>query len=330
MDWEFLKGKTVLVTGGTGSFGQRFVDRLIKLNVCKKIIIFSRDEFKQHQMQQRLLKEGLFNSKVLRFFLGDIRDLSRLQRAFSGVDIVVHAAALKQVPALEYNPLEAIKTNVNGTQNVIDAALDADVKKAVFVSTDKAVNPVNLYGGTKFCAEKLWIAANAYCPRSTEYRAFSVVRYGNVIGSRGSIVEVLDEQKKTGVVTLTDDKMTRFWMTVDQSVDLVLYALRAMTGGEIFIPKLPAMKLPDLISAIAPDCQVKVMGIRPGEKLHEMLLTDDEVRRARDAGEYYIVEPNHDWWNGAHLKDMPRLPANFVYASDKMKFLSKEDFLRFI
>ena len=325
MDWEFLKGKTVLVTGGTGSFGQKFVERLLQLGVCKKIIIFSRDEFKQHQMQQKLT-----NSKLLRFFLGDVRDLSRLQRAFSGVDIVVHAAALKQVPALEYNPLEAIKTNIGGTQNVIDAALDADVKKVLLVSTDKAVNPVNLYGGTKFCAEKLWIAANAYCPRNTEYRAFSVVRYGNVIGSRGSIVEVLDEQKKTGVVTLTDEKMTRFWMTVDQSVDLVLCALNMMKGGEIFIPKLPAMKLPDLISAIAPDCQVKIIGIRPGEKLHEMLMTDDEVRRAKDAGEYYVIEPDHNWWDGSHLKNMPRLPDNFVYASDKMEFLNKKDFLKFI
>ena len=231
---------------------------------------------------------------------------------------------------MEYNPLEAIKTNVNGAQNVIDAALDADVKKVLFVSTDKAVNPVNLYGGTKFCAEKLWIAANAYCPRNVEYRAFSIVRYGNVIGSRGSIVEVLDEQKKTGVVTLTDEKMTRFWMTVDQSVDLVLCALNMMKGGEIFIPKLPAMKLPDLISAIAPDCQVKIIGIRPGEKLHEMLMTDDEVRRAKDAGEYYVIEPDHNWWSGSHLKNMPRLPDNFVYASDKMEFLNKKDFLKFI
>lgn len=312
------------MTGGTGSFGQKFVDRLIQLNVCKKIIIFSRDEFKQHQMRQK------FDNQLIRFFLGDVRDLSRLQRAFSGVDIVVHAAALKQVPALEYNPLEAIKTNVNGTQNVIDAALDADVKKALFVSTDKAVNPVNLYGGTKFCAEKLWVAANAYCPKTDKHRAFSVVRYGNVIGSRGSIVEILNEQKKTGTVTLTDEKMTRFWMTIEQSVDLVLYALRMMNGGETFIPKLPAMKLPDLILAIAPDCQVKIIGIRPGEKLHEMLLADNEVRRTKDGGEYFIVEPSHDWWDGLHLKDMPYLSNDFVYASDKMKFLSKKDFLKFI
>ena len=327
---DFLKGKTVLVTGGTGSFGQKFVDRLIQLNVCKKIIIFSRDEFKQHQMQQRLIKQGLFNPILLRFFLGDVRDLSRLQRAFAGVDIVIHAAALKQVPALEFNPLEAIKTNIGGTQNAIDAALDAGISKVLLISTDKAVNPINLYGGTKFCAEKLLIAANAYCPESEKHRAFSAVRYGNVIGSRGSIVEILNEQKKTGVVTLTDEKMTRFWITIDQSVDLVLYALREMSGGEIFIPKLPAMKLPDLISAIAPKCQMKVVGIRPGEKLHEMLMTEDEVRRARDAGEYYIIEPNHNWWNGSYLKDFPRLPENFVYASDKTEFLDKKDFLKFI
>ena len=330
MDLDFLKEKTVLVTGGTGSFGQKFVDRLIQLGVCKKIIIFSRDEFKQHQMQQELLKRGLLNPKLLRFFLGDIRDLSRLQRAFSGVDIVVHAAALKQVPALEYNPLEAIKTNVLGTQNVIDAALDTGVKKVLLISTDKAASPINLYGATKLCAEKLLIAANAYRQVKESSTAFSVVRYGNVIGSRGSIVEVLNEQKKSGIVTLTDEKMTRFFMTVDQSVDLVLYALRMMKGEDIFIPKLPAMKLPDLISAIAPDCKIKIVGMRPGEKLHEILLNDDEVKRTRDTGEYYIVEPSRDWWNGANLKDFPYLPDDFVYASNNVRILSKEDFLKLI
>lgn len=325
MDTEFLKGKTVLVTGGTGSFGQKFVERLFNLGICKKIIILSRDEFKQHQMQQKFV-----SPKLMRFFLGDIRDLSRLQRAFLGVDIVVHAAALKQVPALEYNPLEAVKTNVLGTQNVIDAALDAGVKKVLLISTDKAVNPVNLYGATKLCAEKLLIAANAYRPVKETSTAFSVVRYGNVLGSRGSIVEVLNEQKKNCVVTLTDEKMTRFFMTVDQSVDLVLYALRMMRGEDVFIPKLPAMKLPDLISAIAPGCEVKVVGIRPGEKLHEILLNDDEVKRTRDAGKYYIVEPSKDWWNGAHLKDYPYLPEDFVYASNNVKVIGKEEFLKLV
>lgn len=327
MDLDFLKGKTVLVTGGTGSFGQKFISHLLELGVCKKIIVFSRDEFKQHIMQQQL---GNPENK-LRFFLGDVRDLSRLQRAFSGVDIVVHAAALKQVPALEYNPLEAIKTNITGTQNVIDAALDADVKKVLLISTDKAVNPVNLYGGTKLCAEKLWIAANAYRP-DKELMAFSVVRYGNVIGSRGSIVESLNNQKKTGVVTLTDERMTRFLITLEQSINLVFGALQTMKGEEIFVPKLSAIKLPDLISAIAPDCKVKTIGIRPGEKLHEMLLSDEEVERTRDIEECYIVEPEHNWWNNSHLKDFPYLSKNFIYASnsDNVKILSREDFLNFV
>lgn len=325
MNLDFLKGKTVLVTGGTGSFGQNFIERLFNLGVCKKIIVFSRDEFKQHQMQQKFV-----NPKLMRFFLGDVRDLSRLERAFSGVDIVVHAAALKQVPALEYNPLEAVKTNVLGTQNVIDAALDAGVRKVLLISTDKAVNPINLYGATKLCAEKLWIAANAYRSIKESSTAFSVVRYGNVIGSRGSVVEILKEQQKTGLAILTDAKMTRFFMTIDQSVDLVLYALRMMKGEDIFVPKLPAMKMPDLISAIVPDCEIKVVGIRPGEKLHEMLLNNDEAKRTRDAGKYYVVEPSRNWWNGAHLKDCPYLPEDFVYASNNVGILSKEDFIELI
>ncbi len=319
MDLDFLREKTVLVTGGTGSFGQKFVEQLSRLEVCKKIIVFSRDEFKQHQMGQRL------TDPKLRFFLGDVRDLSRLQRAFSGVDIVIHAAALKQVPALEYNPLEAVKTNIGGTQNVIDAALDTGVKKVLLISTDKAVNPVNLYGGTKLCAEKLWVAANSYRPNK-EAIAFSVVRYGNVIGSRGSIVEVLNNQKKIGVVTLTDERMTRFWITLEQSVNFVLDALRTMKGGEIFVPKLSAIKLPDLISTIAPGCEVKTVGIRPGERLHEMLLTEEEVRRTKDGGNYYVVEPNHGWWDGSHLQEFNYLPEEFRYVSNETKFLSKEDF----
>src|SRR3989344_8734185 len=245
MDLEFLKGKTVLVTGGTGSFGQQFVSKLFKESLAKKIIVLSRDEFKQHQMRQKFSD----SDDRLRFFLGDVRDLSRLNRAFSGVDIVVHAAALKQVPALEYNPLEAIKTNILGTQNVIDAALDNQVSKVLFVSTDKAVNPVNLYGATKLCAERLFVAANAY-RKNEQSGAFSAVRYGNVIGSRGSLIETLKMQKENGVVTLTDKRMTRFWITGDEAVQLVLDAITLMKGGEIFIPKLPAMKIVDLIEAV--------------------------------------------------------------------------------
>lgn len=326
MDYNFLNGKTVLVTGGTGSFGNKFVERLLADDNCKKIIVFSRDEFKQHEMRQRF--PG--SDKKLRFFLGDVRDLPRLQRAFAGVDIVVHAAALKQVPALEFNPLEAIKTNVLGTQNVIDAALDNKVEKVLLVSTDKSVNPINLYGATKLCAEKLLIAANAYRQTSKAPPYFSVVRYGNVVGSRGSIVEVLKDQKKTGEVTLTHEDMTRFLITLDQGVDLVLYTLNLMKGGEIVVPKLSAMKIRDLISVLASDCKVKTIGVRPGEKLHEMLLTEDETRRAKDIGKYYLVEPNHDWWDKSHFQKFQSAPANFNYASNRVKELTKEDLLNFI
>ena len=322
---DMLKDKVILITGGTGSFGQKFARRLLEIGACKKIIILSRDEFKQYEMQQSIPDPG----KKLRFFIGDVRDLPRLKRAFAGVDIVVHAAALKQVPTLEFNPLEAVKTNVLGTQNVIDAALDNGVKKVLFVSTDKAVNPVNLYGATKLCAEKLWIAANAY-RTNEESMAFSLVRYGNVIGSRGSIIEVLNNQKKEGVVTLTHEDMTRFWMALDQAVDLVLYALKSMKGGEIFLPKLKAMKVKDLISAVAPNCKINVIGIRPGEKMHEMLLTEDELKRVRDLGGYYLVEPRQDWWVGDHLGAFERVPEDFRYDSDKVDFLKEEDFDGFI
>lgn len=323
MQTDFLKGKTVLVTGGTGSFGNRFVERLLNSGTCKKIVVLSRDELKQHHMRQKFADLD----RKLRFFLGDVRDLPRLQRAFDGVDVVVHAAALKQVPALEYNPLEAVRTNVLGTQNVIDAALDNKVDKVLLVSTDKAVNPINLYGATKLCAEKLLIAGNSYAPGIVK---FSAVRYGNVLGSRGSIVEVLGDQKKKGVVTLTDEAMTRFWITLDQGVDLVLHALNTMKGGEIFLPKLSAMKVKDLMTTIAPGCEIKVIGIRPGEKLHESLLTEDEARRTRDTGKYYAVEPHcasaeNNWWNAQHFGGHPRVDDSFRYASDSTPTLSKED-----
>ncbi len=327
MDYKnILKNKVILITGGTGSLGQKLVSRLLELGVCKKIIVFSRDEFKQHEMKLKF--PG--TEEKLRFFIGDVRDLARLQRAFAGVDIVIHAAALKQVPALEFNPLEAVKTNVLGTQNVIDAALDNKVSKVLFVSTDKSVNPLNLYGATKLCAEKLWIAANAYRKNQDAAAAFSLVRYGNVVGSRGSIVEVLSNQKKSGVVTLTHEDMTRFWITLDQAVDLVLNGLKAMKGGEIFVPKLKAMKVKDLISILAPGCNVNIIGIRPGEKIHEMLLTDDESKRVRSAKEFYLVEPQQDWWSGSHIENLERLPVGFRYTSDNVDFLGENEFHTFI
>lgn len=325
MNLNFLKGKIVLVTGGTGSFGQAFARKLLQDSRAKKIVVFSRDEFKQQELRRRLSDP----KDRLRFFLGDVRDVMRLNRAFAGVDVVVHAAALKQVPALEYNPLEAVKTNVIGTQNVIDAALDNHVAKVLLLSTDKAVNPANLYGATKLCAEKLLVAANAY-GRHAPSTIFSVVRYGNVVGSRGSVVDVLKEQTKEGTVTLTHRAMTRFWITLAQGAELVLHALSSMKGGEIFIPKLPAMKVTDLISALAPHCRVTVIGIRPGEKLHEALLTKDEVRRTKDAGRYYIIEPSHDWWNGRHLERYATLSEDFEYTSDRVEMLRREDFLNLI
>lgn len=326
MKKDILKNKTVLITGGTGSLGQKLAERILMRHDVRKLVIFSRDEYKQHRMKQ----ETHDPRDRLRFFLGDVRDLPRLQRALYGADIIIHAAALKQVPALEYNPLEAIKTNVLGAQNVIDAALDAGVARVLFVSTDKAVNPANLYGATKLCAEKLFVAANAYRRSGTAPPVFSVVRYGNVVGSRGSIVDVVREQKERGTVTLTDKRMTRFWITFPRAIDLIMDALSRMRGGEVFVPKLSAMKVTDVLAALAPKASVKVIGIRPGEKLHEVLLTDDEVRRARDGGACYIVLPHER--SAAHrvFGTLPPVPPDFVYASNAVQTVRKEDFLRLV
>lgn len=324
MDSNLFKDKVVLVTGATGSFGRTFVTFLVNQAPARKIIVFSRDEFKQHQMQQELPNERL------RFFLGDVRDKERLRRAFRGVHVVVHAAALKQVPALEYNPLEAVKTNIWGTQNVIDAALDTGIEKFLFVSTDKAVNPVSLYGATKLCAERLVIAANAYSG-ATSQPVFSVVRYGNVLGSRGSFVETIAKQRETGVVTLTHADMTRFWLRLEDAHQLVMHALTHMQGGEIFVPKVPSMKISALVHALAPGCEVRLMGIRPGEKMHEVLLTESEVRRTKDVGFCYVVEPEHDWWRGEGMAAYPSLPHDFVYASNaNTRWLDPEEMKRMV
>lgn len=326
MKKDILKGKTVLITGGTGSLGQKLAERILARHAPQKLVILSRDEYKQHQMKQAISDPD----EKLRFFLGDVRDLSRLERAFYGVDIVIHAAALKQVPALEYNPLEAIKTNIWGTQNVIDAALDTGVRKVLFVSTDKAVNPINLYGATKLCAEKLFVAANAYRRSDEKSPVFSVVRYGNVIGSRGSIVDVVREQKKAGVVSLTDQNMTRFWITFEQALNLISDALAQMKGGEIFVPKLSAMNVTDVLSALAPKCSVKIIGIRPGEKLHEMLLTEDEARRAKDAGAYYVVLSHEKVKAHEKYRRLASVPPDFCYASNKVAKVRRSDFLRLL
>lgn len=314
-----LHKKTVLLTGGTGSFGQAFVKKILQDPSLKKLIVFSRDEFKQHQMQQVFLDERL------RFFIGDVRDKERLARAFLGADIVIHAAALKQVPTLEYNPFEAVKTNILGSQNVIDAAIDTGVKKAILISSDKAVSPVNLYGATKLCAEKIFVAANSYAPKKT---IFSVVRYGNVVSSRGSIIETLQSQKATGVVSLTDKRMTRFWLTLEQGVDVVLQSLQLMRGGEIFVPKIPSMHVTDLISCVAPGCKVRVIGVRPGEKIHESLITEHEAPQTLEYENFFLIKPQFVSWNRADFGNGKPVKKDFHYASHTNKQWLQQDDLK--
>lgn len=305
-----LTGKTILLTGGTGSFGNAFVDRFMGDGRDLTIRIFSRDELKQSEMRSRFADD-----ERLRFLVGDVRDLPRLRRAMHGVDYVIHAAAMKQVPACEYNPFEAVQTNVMGTQNVIDAAIDSEVTRVVALSTDKAVNPVNLYGATKLCEEKLVVQGNAYASHSET--VLSCVRYGNVVGSRGSVVPLFREQAASGLLTVTDERMTRFWITLPQAVDLVLHALEHMIGGEVFVPKIPSMLVTDLAEAIAPGVSYEVTGIRPGEKLHESLLTLDEARHSVDGGSVFIVLPEHPWWDASpEWDDCKPLDAEFSYTSD--------------
>ncbi|MFY9270832.1 MAG: UDP-N-acetylglucosamine 4,6-dehydratase (inverting) [Candidatus Manganitrophaceae bacterium] len=304
-----LNGKTILVTGGTGSFGKRFVRRVLARSRPEKLIIFSRDEFKQYEMQE------MFDDPSLRFFIGDVRDKERLYRAFEGVDFVIHAAALKQVPAAEYNPFEAIKTNVIGAQNIIDVAIDVGVKRIVALSTDKACNPVNLYGATKLCSDKLFVAGNSYAGRKTT--RFSVVRYGNVVGSRGSVVPCFIKHRENGRVPVTDERMTRFWITLDQGVDFVLKALDRMEGGEIFVPKIPSANIVDIARAIVPDCKIDIVGIRPGEKLHEVLISSEDGRRTLEYRDYYLIQPDFPWWSVEKRKNGGGgVGEGFVYSSD--------------
>lgn len=320
-----LKSKTILITGGTGSLGQKLTRRFLEMG-AKKIIVFSRDELKQSQMKTAILD----SHDRLRFFIGDVRDLERLQRAFHGVDYVIHTAALKQVPALEYNPMEAVKTNILGTQNVINAALDQGVEKVLLVSTDKAANPANLYGATKLCAERLIISANAYSGKRGS--RFAAVRYGNVLGSRGSIIKIVEEQRAKGEITLTHKDMTRFWITLDQAVDLVFLGLEKMYGGEIFVPKLPSMKMKDFLVALAPECKIKVIGIRPGEKLHEMMVTPEESRHTMEYDTYYVILPEYDWWSGHNnYKGSKKMLEGVPYASHtNKKWLNEKSFQKLI
>jgi UDP-N-acetylglucosamine 4,6-dehydratase len=307
-----LNDKAILVTGGTGSFGQKFTEILLKNYEPKKIVILSRDEFKQYQMAKKFSDRKY----PIRYFLGDVRDKDRLFRAFEGIDYVVHAAALKQVPALEYNPTEAVKTNVVGADNIVDAAIDAKVKKVIALSTDKAVNPINLYGATKLVAEKIFIAANAYAGGRVK---FAVVRYGNVIGSRGSVIPLFLKLKEQGIqeIPITDTRMTRFWITLAESVDLVLKALEESEGGEVFVPKIPSMRIIDVAKAINPSCRFKTVGIRPGEKIHETLISEDEVRATKVLDGIYVILPQF-FDKKAHKKyeNCPSVAKEFVYRSD--------------
>lgn len=307
------KPTQILLTGGTGSFGHAFVAKRLASDSRCTIRVFSRDELKQYEMA-RTFK----NDPRLRFFIGDVRDAPRLQRAMYGVDLVVHAAAMKQVPICEFNPAEAVKTNINGAQNVVDSAIDSGVARCVALSTDKAVNPVNLYGATKLCAEKLFVHGNVYAgPRRSR---FSCVRYGNVVGSRGSVVPLFRKQAETGVVTLTDRRMTRFWLSLGQAVDFVELAIREMRGGEIFVPKIPSMRVEELAQVLAPDATIRETGMRPGEKLHELLLTSEEAADAREFESHYVIKRN---WKSTHGKPVAE---QFVYASDSnTQWLSMSD-----
>jgi UDP-N-acetylglucosamine 4,6-dehydratase (inverting) len=327
MGCTMLNDKAILVTGGTGSFGQKFTEILLKNYKLKKVIVLSRDEFKQYQMAKRFP----VRKYPIRYFLGDIRDKNRLFRAFEGVDYVVHAAALKQVPALEYNPTEAVKTNVLGAENIVDAAIDAGVKKVIALSTDKAVNPINLYGATKLVAEKIFISANAYAGGRVK---FTAVRYGNVVGSRGSIIPLLLGFKEQGVreVPITDLRMTRFWITLEEGVELVIKVLKESEGGEIFVPKIPSMKITDLAAAIDPNFKFKTVGIRPGEKIHETLISDDEARATKIFDGIYVILPQY-LGQRAHKKyeEYPSVVEGFVYRSDTNdSWVTPDDLTRMI
>jgi len=319
MNW---KKKVILVTGGTGSFGRKFVQIMMEGYQPARLIIFSRDELKQHEM----VTSGL-DHPSLRYFIGDVRDQIRLRRAMQGVDIVVHAAALKQVPACEYNPIEAIMTNIIGGRNVVEAALDTNVERVMALSTDKAVNPINLYGATKLAAEKLFVHSNAYAGGAGT--RFSCVRYGNVLGSRGSVVPLFLRQRETGRISITDERMSRFWLSLEQGVRFTIRCIEEMHGGEVFVPKIPSMRLVDLAKAIAPEAEIDIIGIRPGEKLHEVLISEDEARHSIELEDMYIVEPSGTLWFGHNWGGKGKsLPEGFSYTSDSNESWLSQDELK--
>ena len=308
-----LDNKSILITGGTGSFGKEFVRMVYDKHKPSRVVIYSRDELKQYEMGQEI------KHPTLRYFIGDVRDEDRLRRALNGIDIIVHAAALKQVPAAEYNPIECIKTNVIGAENIINASIDAGVKKVLALSTDKAVNPINLYGATKLCSDKLFIAGNNLS--GNKGPVFSVVRYGNVVGSRGSVIPFFKEIKKTGKLPITDIRMTRFWLTLKEGAQFVEKSLGLMRGGEVFIPKIPSMKIVDLATAVDPNCEHNIIGIRPGEKLHEMMIPSDEARNTREYSSFYIIQPAHHDWGDPNSNEYnneigEEVAEDFDYRSD--------------
>jgi UDP-N-acetylglucosamine 4,6-dehydratase len=317
-----LNGKIILITGGTGSFGKKCTEIILSRYKPKKLIIFSRDELKQWEMSQ-IFPHEKYN--CMRYFIGDVRDKERLHRAFQGVDFVIHAAALKQVPTLEYNPFEAVKTNIAGGQNVINVAIDQGVKKVIALSTDKAANPINLYGATKLCADKLFIAGNSYTKR--DGAIFSVVRYGNVVGSRGSVIPLFLNQRKAGVLTVTDPRMTRFWITLEQGVNFVLKCLKRMVGGELFVPKIPSMNIMDLANAICPECRTEIIGIRPGEKLHEVMVPKDDAVNTVELEDCYIIKPSFRYFQRRFDNNRARpVTDNFEYSSsNNSKWLTVDE-----
>jgi len=326
-----LNGKAILITGGTGSFGKSFVKKILKLYKLKKLIIFSRDEHKQYEMEKELIAMKYSN---YRFFIGDVRDCERMKMAFRGIDIVIHAAALKHVPSAEYNPFECIQTNIIGAQNVVTAAIFSGVEKVIALSTDKASNPLNLYGASKLASDKIFVAANNLSGHGGSI--FSVVRYGNVINSRGSVVPLyLDLIKnKSNFLPITDKKMTRFWITLDQGVEFVLSNLEIMKGGEIYVPKIPSMKIIDVAKAMAPKIQHKVIGVRPGEKIHEVMITEDDARYTVEFEDRFVILPSKDYKLNKSLKKIvvsDKLSEDFKYSSDKNpNWLDKRSFLKLI
>lgn len=309
-----LDDKVVLITGGTGSFGRKFVEMALNRHRPKRLIVFSRDELKQFEMQQRFPTDQY---SPIRYFVGDVRDRDRVYRALKGVDVVIHAAALKQVPACEYNPMEAIKTNIMGAANIVDAAIDNGVQRVIALSTDKAANPINLYGATKLCSDKLFTAANAYA--GAKNTRFSVVRYGNVMGSRGSVIPFFMAMREKGTLPITDPRMTRFWITLEQAVEFVFKSLKRVRGGEIFVPKIPSMNIMDLVKAVAPGCDTKIIGIRPGEKLHEVMIPEDDAHRTVEYDDYYSILPAFRSWEDlepAQTSNGQPCPDGFRYSSD--------------